>query len=81
MDLNYKYSIKRWFFNYPIPTFLSGWDLVQQRLSPMRVTVGFDMQCAARTFLLVDRNVARNPAQDLASVVMGKFKQRHYRQR
>ena len=40
----------------------------------MRVSVGLDVQYAAQTFLLVDRNVARNPAQYLASVVMGKFK-------
>jgi len=57
MDLNYKYSIKRWFFNYPIPTFLPGWDLVQQRLRPMRVSVGFDGQDAALTFLSPDRKV------------------------
>ena len=35
----------------------------------MRVSVGFGGQCTARIFLLVDRNVARNPAQDLAPVV------------
>jgi len=70
MDLNYKYSIKRWFFNYPIPTFLPGWDLVQQRLRPMRVSVGFDGQDAALTFLSGDRKVPRIPARVLASVVM-----------
>lgn len=35
----------------------------------MRVSEGFDGQCAAQTFLLVDRNMARNPAQYLASTV------------
>ena len=35
----------------------------------MRVSVDFDVKCAAQTFLLVDRIATRNPAQDLASVV------------
>ena len=36
----------------------------------MRVSVGFGGQCTARIFLLVDRNVARNPARVLASIVI-----------
>ena len=43
-----------------------------QRLSLMRVSAGFDGQCAAQILLLLDRNVVRNPAQDLASIVSGK---------
>ena len=38
----------------------------------MRVSVGFDGQCAAQTFLLVGKDVARSPARVLASVVMHK---------
>jgi len=39
-------------------------------LRPIRVTVGFDGQCDARTFLLVDWNVARNPLLHIASSVI-----------
>jgi len=40
----------------------------------MRVSVGLGGHCAAQTFLLVDRNSTRNPAQDLALVVSNNAK-------
>jgi len=44
----------------------------------MRVLVGFDGLCAAQTFLLVDRDVARTPARVLASVVSSKQKKQTF---
>jgi UDP-N-acetylglucosamine 2-epimerase (non-hydrolysing) len=40
----------------------------------MRVSLGFDGQCTAQASLLVDRNIARNPAQYLASIVLQQEK-------
>ena len=40
----------------------------------MRVSVGFGGHYAAQTFLLVDMNVARNPARVLASIVVRKHR-------